>query len=76
MRFPHPLSPSHRRAPLPPELLPTKMQRQVREVARGIDLFLWIDAKKGTCQNLSVAESPHQAEALELLGLPKEMFNG
>jgi hypothetical protein len=56
----------------PLELLPAKMQRQVREAARGIDLFLWIDAKKGACQHLSVAGAPHQAAALELLGLPKE----
>jgi ribosomal protein L30 len=56
----------------PLELLPAKMQRQVREAARRIDLFLWVDAKKGTCQHLSVAEAPHQAAALELLGLPKE----
>ena len=56
----------------PLELLPPKMQRRVREAARGIDLFVWIEPKKGTCQHLSVAGALCQAAALELLGLPKE----
>jgi hypothetical protein len=48
------------------------MQRQVRVAAGRIDLILWIDAEKGTCQHLSLAGALHQAAARELLGLPKE----
>ena len=50
-------------------LLGHKMQRQVMEAARHVDLFIWIDAKTGTYQHLSVNGAPHQAAALDLLGL-------
>jgi ribosomal protein L30 len=56
----------------PLELLSAKMQRQVRVAAGRIDLILWIDSAEGTCQHLTVAGAPHQAAALELLGLPQE----
>lgn len=50
-------------------LLGTKMWRQVADAARGIDLFLWIDAKSGEMKLLSVNGAPHQKEALELFDL-------
>src|SRR5262245_10049219 len=50
-------------------MLGRKMQEQVMHAARTVDLFLWIDAQKRTCQHLSVNGAPHQARALELLGL-------
>lgn len=53
-------------------MLSPKMQAQVTEAARHIDLFLWIDAEKGTCQHLSVSGAAHETAALELLGLRKE----
>jgi large subunit ribosomal protein L30 len=53
-------------------MLSRKMQEQVLNAARKVDLFLWIDAKKGTCQHVSVNEAPHQKAALELLGLKND----
>jgi hypothetical protein len=50
-------------------VLSRKMQEQVLNAARKVDLFLWIDAEKGACQFVSVNDAPHQAAALELLGL-------
>ena len=51
-------------------MLGKKMQRQVCEAARKIDLFLWIDATAGTCQPLTAPDAKHRALALGLLGLP------
>lgn len=48
------------------------MQEQVLSAAGKIDLFLWIDAEKGTLQHVSVNGAPHQAAALDLLGLTNE----
>ena len=48
------------------------MQEQVLEAARKIDLFLWIDAQKRTYHHVSVNGAPHQADALDLLGLKNE----
>jgi len=53
-------------------MLSPRMQEQVLDAARKIDLFLWIDAEKGTLQHVSVNDAPHQAAALELLGLKAE----
>jgi ribosomal protein L30 len=53
-------------------MLGRKMQAQVLAAARKIDLFLWIDADKGTCQHVSVNGAPHQAEALDLLALKND----
>jgi ribosomal protein L30 len=53
-------------------MLGRKMQEQVLEAARKIDLFLWIDAQKRTYHHVSVNGAPHQADALDLLGLKNE----
>jgi len=53
-------------------LLPRKTKEQVLDAARKIDLFLWIDAQKGTYQHLSTNGAKHQASALDLLGLSNE----
>jgi|GEM_PF-136226 large subunit ribosomal protein L30 len=50
-------------------MLPRKMQQEVLEAVRHIDLFLWIDANKRTFQHLSPNGASHQAAALNLLGL-------
>ena len=49
-------------------MLCRKMQEQVLDAARTIDLFLWINARERTCQRLSVGGAAHQASALNLLG--------
>jgi hypothetical protein len=51
-------------------MLPPSIQREVLEAAAQIDLFLWIDVKKGTFQHLSTHGAPHQIAALDLLALP------
>jgi ribosomal protein L30 len=53
-------------------MLSRKMQEQVLNAARKVDLFLWIDAEKGTCQHVSVNGASHHEAALELLGLKNE----
>jgi hypothetical protein len=53
-------------------MLSRKMQEQVLDATRKVDLFLWIDAEKGTCQHVSVNSAPHQKTALELLGLKND----
>jgi large subunit ribosomal protein L30 len=53
-------------------MLPRKMQQDVLDAARRIDLFLWIDAKKRTVQRLSPNGAAHQAAAL-LFALPGEL---
>jgi hypothetical protein len=50
-------------------MLSDKMQEDTLKAARRIDLFLWIDAQKRTCQHVSVNGAPHQQAALDLLGL-------
>jgi hypothetical protein len=50
-------------------MLSRKMQEQVLNAARKVDLFLWIDAQKRTLQHVSVKGAPHQRAALDLLGL-------
>jgi large subunit ribosomal protein L30 len=50
-------------------MLGRKMQEQVHDAARKVDLMLWVDAEKGTCQHVSVNGAPHQTTALDLLGL-------
>ncbi len=52
-------------------MLSRKMQEQVLNAARKVDLFLWIDAEKGTCQHVSVNGAPHLKAALDLLDLKK-----
>jgi ribosomal protein L30 len=52
-------------------MLGRKMQGQVIEAARKIDLFLWIDKVSGTCKHLTSADAKHRATALALLGLPE-----
>jgi large subunit ribosomal protein L30 len=51
-------------------MLGRKMQGQVCDAARKIDLIIWIDATSGTCQHLTVADAKHRAAALALFGLP------
>jgi hypothetical protein len=53
-------------------MLSRKMQEQVLNAARKIDLFLWIDAPKRTCQHVSINGAVHQAAALDLLGLTNQ----
>jgi large subunit ribosomal protein L30 len=53
-------------------MLSRKAQEQVLNAARKIDLFLWIDAEKGTLQHVSVSGAPHRAAALDLLGLKSD----
>jgi large subunit ribosomal protein L30 len=53
-------------------MLSRKMQQQVMDAARRIDLFLWIDAQKRTCNHLSTNGAPHQKAALDLFGLQNE----
>jgi hypothetical protein len=45
-------------------MLGRKMQGQVCEAARKIDVFLWIDATTGTCLHLTAADAKHRATAL------------
>jgi ribosomal protein L30 len=52
-------------------MLGKKMQGQVCEAARKVDLFLWIDATARTCQHLTTADAKHRATALGLFGLPE-----
>ena len=52
-------------------MLGRKMQGQVCEAARKIDLFLWIDSTTGTCRHFTVADAKHRATALGLFGLPE-----
>jgi hypothetical protein len=53
-------------------MLSQKMQQQVLDAARRINLFLWIDAQKRTCQHLSTNGASHQAAALDLFGLQNQ----
>lgn len=50
-------------------MLGRKMQEQVLDAARKVDLILWIDAETGTLQHVSVNGAAHQADALDLIGL-------
>jgi hypothetical protein len=47
-------------------MLSRKMQQQVIDAARRIDLFLWIDAQNRICQHLSTNDAPRQAATLDL----------
>jgi large subunit ribosomal protein L30 len=53
-------------------VLPRKLQGQVCDAARRIDLFIWIDAHRRTCQEVSVVGATHRAAALALLGIPNQ----
>lgn len=53
-------------------MLGRKMQEQVHDAARKVDLILWIDAETGTCQHVGVNGAPHRTTALELLNLKNE----
>jgi hypothetical protein len=44
-------------------------QKQVWEAARRVDLFLWIDPEKRTCQHAYPADSVHREAACALFGL-------
>jgi large subunit ribosomal protein L30 len=57
-------------SPDPLFMLGRKMQAQVNNAARAIDLFLWIDADTGKCEYLTPADAKHGEAALTLLGLP------
>jgi hypothetical protein len=50
-------------------MLGKKMQKQVIDAARKIDLFFWIDATKRTCQHTSAADAEHRTTALALFDL-------
>lgn len=52
-------------------MLGKKMQGQVCEAARQVDLFIWIDTTTGTCQHLTAADAKHRADALRMFGLPE-----
>jgi hypothetical protein len=49
-----------------------KTQQRVLDAAHLIDLFLWIDAQKRTCEHLSTNGAPYQTAALDLFGLHNE----
>jgi large subunit ribosomal protein L30 len=49
-----------------------KLQKQVSDAAKKVDLFLWIDVEKGTVKQISVDGAPCQQAALDLLGLSNE----
>ena len=53
-------------------MLTKHKQAETLEAARGIDLFLWIDATTGKLTHLSPNGAPHQQAALDLLGLKNE----
>jgi large subunit ribosomal protein L30 len=57
-------------------MLSRDAQDRTLEAARKVDLFLWIDAQKRTCQHVSVNGPPHQQAALDLLGLANEEAPG
>jgi hypothetical protein len=44
-------------------------QKQVWEAARRVDLFLWVDAQKRTCQHLYPDDAVHRVAACRLLGV-------
>jgi hypothetical protein len=50
-------------------MLGRRMQGQVCEAAKKIDLFLWIDAGKKECLHLSDPAAKHRAAALDTFGL-------
>jgi hypothetical protein len=50
-------------------MLGRKMQGQVCDAARKIDLFLWIDATTGACLHLTAPDAKHRAAALGVFGL-------
>lgn len=50
-------------------MLGRKMQQQVIDAARKIDIFLWIDAEKRTLQQTAPADAKHLAGARNMLGL-------
>jgi large subunit ribosomal protein L30 len=52
-------------------MLGSKMQRQVIDAARKVDLFLWIDASAGQFQHLTPNGAKFQKEALALFKLPE-----
>lgn len=52
-------------------MLGRKMQGQVCDAARKIDLFLWIDAKTGKYLHLTAPDAKHRATALKTFGLPE-----
>jgi ribosomal protein L30 len=52
-------------------MLSRKDQEETLAAARRIDLFLWIDARTATMKHLTVNDAPHQAAALDLIGLEK-----
>lgn len=57
-------------------MLSRSVQERTLEAAGKVDLFLWIDARKRTCQHVSVNGAPHQQAALDLLGLSNEEGSG
>jgi hypothetical protein len=44
-------------------------QKRVWQAARCIDLFLWVDAQKRTCQHVYPDDAVHRAAACGLLGI-------
>jgi ribosomal protein L30 len=47
-----------------------EVQKNVWEAARSIDLYVWVDPRKGTWQTFRPAGAKRVIEACELLGLP------
>jgi ribosomal protein L30 len=50
-------------------MLGKKMQRQVCDAAKKVDLFLWIDADKRECLHLTDPAAKHGARAIDDFGL-------
>jgi Ribosomal protein L7/L12 dimerisation domain len=44
-------------------------QKRVWEAAQRVDLFLWVDAQKRTCQHVYPDDAVHRAAACRLLGI-------
>jgi hypothetical protein len=49
--------------------LKPERQKQIGEAARRVDLFLWIDPEKCTCQHAYPADAVHREAACALLGI-------
>jgi hypothetical protein len=66
------------RVPAGPRLYTLKpdKQRKVWEAARRVDLFLWIDAEKRTCQHVYPDDAVHRAAACRLLGIEIDEHDG
>src|ERR1700674_5342054 len=47
----------------------SRPSKRVWQAARRVDLFLWVDAQKRTCQHVCPDDAVHRAAACRLLGI-------